>query len=264
MSFIVVIPARYASSRLPGKPLSMIGEKSMVQHVWERAKTSAASRVVIATDDPRIEEACKEFSADCVMTRPDHASGTDRIAELADNLSLTDEQIVVNVQGDEPLIPAAVIDQVALNLSNTASAGIATLCEEITQVTVLRDPNAVKVVFDQDGRALYFSRATIPWPRDHSWDSGVMPQGQWFRHIGLYAYRVGFLKRYTQWQAAPLEASESLEQLRALYNGEQIHVEPACKPVPAGIDTPDDLERIRAHFAQASSLAKSQVSSMSV
>lgn len=255
MSFIVVIPARYASSRLPGKPLSMIGDKTMVQHVWERAKTSAADRVVIATDDARIEAVCQGFSAECVMTRADHASGTDRIAELADRLALGDDQIVVNVQGDEPLIPAAVVDQVALNLANTASASIATLCEEITDIDVLRDPNAVKVVFDAAGKALYFSRATIPWPREHSWDSGVMPSGQWFRHIGLYAYRVGFLKRYTQWLAAPLEMSESLEQLRALYQGEQIHVAPACQPVPAGIDTPEDLKRLRAHYSQLTKLA---------
>ncbi|MDP5070211.1 MAG: 3-deoxy-manno-octulosonate cytidylyltransferase [Congregibacter sp.] len=248
MSFIVVIPARYASTRLPGKPLSMIAQKTMLQHVWERSNTSGASRVVIATDDARIAAVGADFGAECLMTRVDHASGTDRLAEVATQLALADDQIVVNVQGDEPLIPAAVIDQVANNLAKETSASIATLCESITELHSLKDPNAVKVVFDESGRALYFSRASIPWPRDHRWDSTDMPKGQWYRHIGLYAYRAGFLRRYTQWQPVPMEQLESLEQLRALYKGENIHVEPACQPVPAGIDTPEDLQRIRQYF----------------
>ncbi|EAQ97903.1 3-deoxy-manno-octulosonate cytidylyltransferase [Congregibacter litoralis] len=250
MSFIVVIPARYASTRLPGKPLSDIAGKSMLQHVWERAGTSAASEVVIATDDERIEAACADFGARCLMTRADHASGTDRLAEVVEQLGLTEKHIVVNVQGDEPLIPSAVIDQVAGNLQRNPSASMATLCEVITDATVLRDTNAVKVVFDENGRALYFSRATIPWPRDHEGSDGEMPEGQWHRHIGIYAYRAGFLKRYSQWQPAPLELTESLEQLRALYKGESIHVEPACAAVPGGIDTPADLDRVRGLFAQ--------------
>lgn len=251
MSFIVVIPARYASTRLPGKPLSDIAGKSMLQHVWERAGTSGASEVVIATDDERIAAACADFGARCLMTRADHASGTDRLAEVVAQLGLTEEHIVVNVQGDEPLIPSAVIDQVAGNLRRNSSASIATLCEGITDATVLRDTNAVKVVFDENGRALYFSRATIPWPRDHEASTGGMPEGQWYRHIGIYAYRAGFLKRYSQWQPAPLELTESLEQLRALYKGEAIHVEPACAAVPGGIDTPADLDRVRGLFAQS-------------
>ncbi|MFK8041477.1 3-deoxy-manno-octulosonate cytidylyltransferase [Congregibacter sp.] len=250
MSFVVVIPARYASTRLPGKPLSDIAGKTMVQHVWERARTSAASQVVVATDDERIQDACSAFGAQCLMTRTDHASGTDRLAEVAGQLSLSDDQIVVNVQGDEPLIPSATIDQVASNLAKNASASIATLCEAITDVDVLCDPNAVKVVFDANGRGLYFSRATIPWPRDYQWESGVMPEGEWFRHIGLYGYRAGFLKRYTQWDPTPMEKKESLEQLRALYHGEEIHVEVACAPVPGGIDTPEDLGRVREHFVR--------------
>ncbi|WP_439108026.1 3-deoxy-manno-octulosonate cytidylyltransferase [Congregibacter sp.] len=256
MSFVVVIPARYASTRLPGKPLSMIAGKTMLQHVWERAKTSGASEVVIATDDARIETACKDFAARCLMTRAEHTSGTDRLAEVVDLLSLSDDQIVVNVQGDEPLIPAAVIDQVAQNLGGKSSASIATLCEAITELEVLGDPNAVKVVFDEHGRALYFSRASIPWPRDYSWDSAVMPQGEWYRHIGLYAYRAGFLRRYTSWQPALMEQSESLEQLRALYKGEEIHVEPACEAVPGGIDTPEDLHKVREYFSASSGAAQ--------
>lgn len=249
MSFVVVIPARYASTRLPGKPLSVIAGKSMLQHVWERAGTSAASRVVIATDDSRIAQACSEFGAEVLMTSPDHASGTDRLAEVVEQLTLSDDQIVVNVQGDEPLIPAAVINQVAHNLAREEFASIATLCEAITDVAVLSDPNAVKVVFDEKGRALYFSRASIPWPRDYLWGSTEMPPGNWYRHIGLYAYRAGFLRRYTQWLAAPMELAESLEQLRALHKGEGIHVETACEAVPGGIDTPEDLQRVRQQFA---------------
>ncbi|WOJ94219.1 3-deoxy-manno-octulosonate cytidylyltransferase [Congregibacter variabilis] len=252
MSFVVVIPARYASTRLPGKPLSMIAEKTMLQHVWERARTSVASRVVIATDDTRIAAVCGDFGAEALMTSPDHASGTDRLAEVVQALGLSDDQIVVNVQGDEPLIPATVINQVASNLAREETASIATLCEAITDVEVLRDPNAVKVVFDEAGRALYFSRAIIPWPRDHLWESAEMPLGNWYRHIGLYAYRAGFLRRYTQWQPAPIELAESLEQLRALHKGEGIHVETACEPVPGGIDTPEDLHRLRQQFADLS------------
>ncbi|EED33056.1 3-deoxy-D-manno-octulosonate cytidylyltransferase [gamma proteobacterium NOR5-3] len=252
MSFVVVIPARYASTRLPGKPLSMIAGKTMLQHVFERAKTAGASRVVVATDDSRIASACAGFGAEALMTSPDHASGTDRLAEVVEQLMLSDDQIVVNVQGDEPMIPAAVIDQVAYNLAREQTASIATLCEAITSVEVLRDPNAVKVVFDEKGKALYFSRASIPWPRDHSWDSTDMPGGLYYRHIGLYAYRAAFLRRYTQWQPAPLELCESLEQLRALYKGEGIHVEQACEAVPGGIDTAEDLQRVRAQFGESS------------
>jgi len=250
MSFVAVIPARYASTRLPGKPLSMIAGKTMLQHVWERTSTSAASRVVVATDDARIVSACAQFGAEVLLTNPDHSSGTDRLAEVVEALALGDDQIVVNVQGDEPLIPASVINQVAHNLALAEAASIATLCEAITDTAVLDDPNAVKVVFDERGKALYFSRACIPWPRDYIWGASEMPAGEWYRHIGLYAYRAGFLRRYTQWLPAPLEQTESLEQLRALYKGEVIHVEAACEPVPSGIDTPHDLQRIRELFGE--------------
>ena len=251
MSFTVVIPARYASTRLPGKPLSDIGGKPMIRHVWERARASSAACVVIATDDERIASAATAFGAEVALTRADHRSGTDRLAEVAQALALPPEAIVVNVQGDEPLIPPAVIDQVAEQLAANAAASIATLSEVIEDPAQLRDPNVVKVVSSRRGVALYFSRACVPWPRDHNWDSGVMPDGPWQRHIGLYAYRAGFLRRYTGWSPAPLERCESLEQLRALYEGEVIHVSEACETVPAGVDTPHDLDAVRVRLGAA-------------
>ena len=251
MSYIVIIPARHGSVRLPGKPLLDLCGKPMLQHVWERAGAAGAARVIIATDDRRIEERARAFGAEVLLTRDDHPSGTDRLAEVCQRIALDDDAIVVNVQGDEPLIPAAVIDQVAANLAGHAAASIATLCEAIEDPAVLRNPNAVKVVADRDGMALYFSRACIPWPRGHDWSSGDMPPGQWFRHVGLYAYRVGFLARYTAWSPAPPESVESLEQLRALYEGERIHVAEACVPVPGGVDTLADLEALRARMARS-------------
>lgn len=245
MSFLVVIPARHASTRLPGKPLQRIGSKPMVQHVWERACGSSADRVVVATDHGDIARACEDFGGECLLTRPDHPSGTDRLAEVVDRLALDDDHIVVNVQGDEPLIPAAVIEQVAANLGSEPRASIATLCEAITDPAVLVDPNAVKVVTDRSGMALYFSRACIPWPRDQKLNGEAMPDGAWYRHLGLYAYRAGFLRRYRNWEPAPLEKLESLEQLRALYHGEGIHVAEAAVAVPGGVDTPEDLDAVR-------------------
>lgn len=246
MTFTVVIPARYASTRLPAKPLADIGGKPMVQHVWERASSSSASRVLVATDDQRIVDACESFGAEVLLTATTHPSGTDRLAEVASRLKLAEEEIVVNVQGDEPLIPAAVIDQVAANLARHQAASIATLCEEIVQESSLLDPNVVKVVTDAQGFALYFSRAPIPFPRDREFGAGAaLDRGQWWRHLGIYAYRTGFLHRYTAWAPAPVETCESLEQLRALYQGEKIHVAPSCAEVPGGIDTEDDLVRIR-------------------
>ena len=245
MSYTIVIPARYASTRLPAKPLADIAGKPMIQHVWERARSSSAERVIIATDDARILEACQGFGADAVMTSANHPSGTDRLAEVTSMRDMADDEIVVNVQGDEPLIPAAVIDQVARNLADNDSASIATLCEPITDAQTLLDENAVKVVADEAGTALLFSRASIPWPRGHDFDSGEMPEGNWYRHLGIYAYRVGFLHRYTTWAPAVLETTESLEQLRAMAHGERIHVEAAIESVPGGIDTQDDLDRVR-------------------
>ena len=196
MSYTVVIPARYGSTRLPGKPLLDIAGKPMVQRVWEQARLSSAREVVIATDDERILEVAQGFGARACMTSPHHPSGTDRLHEVAAYFGWADEQIVVNVQGDEPMIPPTVIDQVAHNLATHTQAGIATLCEGITDIAELVDPNAVKVVFDNSGMALYFSRATIPWPREQfKAGQNTMPtQGDWYRHIGIYAYRTAFLR----------------------------------------------------------------------
>lgn len=250
MSFTVVIPARFASTRLPGKPLLEIGGKPMVQRVWERASESAASEVVIATDNRMVFRAAEAFGARACMTSEDHPSGTDRLQEVAEQLNLPDDHIVVNVQGDEPLVPPAVIDQVAANLAAHNAAGIATLCEPVTDREALEDPNSVKVVADGDGYALYFSRAPIPWAREHfAQPSRDLPAGSyWFRHIGLYAYRARLLHQFVRWEPAPLERVEVLEQLRALHHGVRIHVDAAVEPVPGGVDTEADLQRLRDEF----------------
>jgi 3-deoxy-manno-octulosonate cytidylyltransferase (CMP-KDO synthetase) len=254
MSYTVVIPARHGSTRLPGKPLLDIAGKPMVQRVWEQARLSGASEVVIATDDRRILEVAEGFGALACLTSAAHPSGTDRLQEVAAHFGWEDDRIVVNVQGDEPLIPPTVIDQVAGNLAAHERAGIATLCEGITSLAELVDPNAVKVVFAADGMALYFSRATIPWPRDEfaAGQQVMPPRGSWYRHIGIYAYRTAFLHEYVTWQPAPLEQLEQLEQLRALYNGVAIHVAPACAEVPGGVDTRADLDAVRARLQRAS------------
>ena len=245
MSFLVVIPARYTSSRLPGKPLADLAGAPMVVRVAQRCALSSAGRVLVATDDARVAAAVGN-AFDVIMTRDDHLSGTDRIQEVADQLGLADDDIVVNVQGDEPLIPSAVIDQVARNLSANPDCRMATLCEPIDCAEDLFNPNICKVVFAVDGRALYFSRAPIPWHRDaFASDRSRLDGGRWWRHIGIYAYRVGFLHEFVRWAPAPLEKLESLEQLRALANGAAVHVAPACEPVPGGVDTEEDLQRMR-------------------
>lgn len=247
MEFVVVIPARYASTRLPGKPLQDIAGKPMVQHVWEQARRSAASRIVIATDDERIMAACQAFGAEVLMTRVDHNSGTDRLAEVASQLGLAADAIVVNVQGDEPLIPPALIDQVAANLAANTVAGMATLAEPFTDAEHLFNPNVVKVVADASGLALTFSRAPLPWPRDtFAKQRDQLPEGVPFRrHIGIYAYRAGFLHDFVAWGPCWLEDTECLEQLRALWYGVRIHVADACETPAAGVDTPEDLQRVR-------------------
>lgn len=246
MSFYVVVPARYASTRLPGKPLADLAGKPMVARVAERCQLSDAASVYVATDDQRISDVL-EGLVPVVMTRDDHPSGTDRLQEVAATLRLSDDDIIVNVQGDEPLIPAAVINQVAANLAANPDCQMATLCEPIEKSEDLFNPNVVKAVFDANGKALYFSRAPIPWHRDAFADGGRdISGGQWWRHIGIYAYRVAFLHRYVTWEPAALEKLESLEQLRAMANGESIHIEPSCEPVPGGIDTPEDLQRVQA------------------
>ena len=246
-AFTVVIPARYASTRLPGKPLQDIAGKPMVRHVWEQARKSRAERVVIATDDARIVEACQAFGAEVLLTREDHNSGTDRLAEVASRLELPGDAIVVNVQGDEPLIPPAIIDQVAANLATHPEAGIATLAEPIEEVTALFNPNVVKVVTDRNGLALTFSRAPLPWARDaFAASRDQLPAGiPYRRHIGIYAYRAQFLHDFVAWGACWLESCESLEQLRALWHGVRIHVADALEAPPTGVDTAEDLERVR-------------------
>ena len=253
MSFTVVIPARYASSRLPGKPLADIAGKPMIQHVCERAAESRADRVVVATDDERIRTACEGFGAEVVMTSPNHASGTDRLEEVARALGFEADHRVVNVQGDEPLIPPELINQVADNLELYPEAAIATLCERIHDPEQVFNPNVVKVVFDHQGMAHYFSRAPIPWARDQ-WQGGTPLTGVdgslpdnigYFRHIGIYGYRASVLGEFVSWAPAPTEVTESLEQLRALYNGARIHVDVAAVNPPGGIDTEADLQRVR-------------------
>ncbi|AIR91582.1 3-deoxy-manno-octulosonate cytidylyltransferase [Pseudomonas cremoricolorata] len=247
LDFTVVIPARLRSTRLPGKPLLLIAGKPMVQHVWEQARKSAAARVVIATDDQGILDACLAFGAEAVMTRVDHESGTDRLAEVAALLGLADDAIVVNVQGDEPLIPPVIIDQVATNLAAHPEAGIATLAEAIDEPHSVFNPNAVKVVSDKNGLALSFSRAPLPWARDaFAKDREHLPEGvPYRRHIGMYAYRVGFLQDFVTWGPCWLEQAESLEQLRALWHGVRIHVADALEAPAVGVDTQEDLERVR-------------------
>ena len=248
MNFTVVIPARYASTRLPAKPLREIAGKPMIQHVYERACESLADNVIIATDDVRIEEAAKKFGARVCMTSVDHTSGTDRLQEVVSQLQLADDAIVVNVQGDEPLIPAQVINQVAANLAAMPSASMATLSEPIHSLADFRNPNIVKVVADSQGKALYFSRAPIPWARDHFAAQNVQDLPEKFiaqRHIGIYAYRVALLNRFVTWPPAPLEKIESLEQLRVLWNGDIIHIAQSVIAVPGGVDTEEDLLRVK-------------------
>ncbi len=252
MNFHVVIPARYASSRLPGKPLLDIAGKPMLQHVYERALQSGAQSVVIATDDPRIQQAAAAFDADVCMTSAQHPSGTDRIAEVAASRSYAVDDIIVNVQGDEPCIPAQLIQQVAELLVSHPLAGIATLCESLDNAQQLFDPNIVKLVMDRQGYALYFSRAPLPWargafPPDDTNDD--LPQGfQAWRHIGMYAYRVSFLREYSAMEESMLEKIECLEQLRAMEYGVRIAVAQACTGSGMGVDTEADLEQVRKIF----------------
>ncbi|MDZ5602177.1 3-deoxy-manno-octulosonate cytidylyltransferase [Pseudomonas sp. RP23018S] len=247
LDFTVVIPARLRSTRLPGKPLLMIAGKPMVQHVWEQARKSAASRVVIATDDVSILEACQAFGAEVVMTRVEHESGTDRLAEVAAALGLATDAIVVNVQGDEPLIAPVIIDQVAINLAAHPEAGIATLAEAIHEPETVFNANAVKVVSDKNGLALSFSRAPLPWARDlFALQRDQLPEGvPYRRHIGMYAYRAGLLQDFVAWGPCWLEQTEALEQLRALWHGVRIHVADAIEAPAVGVDTLEDLERVR-------------------
>lgn len=246
MGFVVVIPARYGSTRLPGKPLREIAGRPMIEHVYRRARMSGADEVIIATDDERIVRAAQAFGARVCLTALAHPSGTDRLAEVARLLGFPDEQVLVNVQGDEPLMPPALIEQVAADLAAHADASIATLCEPIVTAAELFDPNVVKVVMDARGYALYFSRAVIPWDRDvFAASTSALPPGTaHYRHIGLYAYRAGFIRAYVAWPPCALERTEMLEQLRALWHGHRIYIGAARERPGPGVDTVQDLERV--------------------
>ena len=244
--FHVIIPARFGSVRLPGKPLAMMGERPLIQWVWQSAVASGAASVLIATDDERIRAAAGKFGADCLMTSAQHASGTDRIAEVVRAREFAADDIVVNLQGDEPTMPAEVIAKVAGVLRDVAFRDIATAVAPIASLREFLDPNCVKALRAADGRALYFSRAPVPWPRD-SVVAGEPASfaGAW-RHIGIYAYRVRSLLQFAAWPPTALETTEKLEQLRALEHGMHIHLVTLAHSPPAGVDTPEDLERVRA------------------
>ena len=251
MDFKVVIPARYGSIRLPGKPLVEMSGKPLVQHVYDRAAESAASEVVVATDDERIATTARGFGAHVYLTGSHHQSGSDRVAEVLEKLAWPEDTYVVNLQGDEPCMPSALINQVAEDLQEHHAAAMTTLAGSIADREQLFDPHVVKVVTDAEGYALYFSRAPIPWHRDEFYKGDVpLPKSVEFRrHIGLYAYRAGFLRRYVNWTPPPVELAESLEQLRVLWNGERIHVSRAVREPGPGIDTRDDLAIVEALFA---------------
>jgi 3-deoxy-manno-octulosonate cytidylyltransferase (CMP-KDO synthetase) len=254
-AFVALVPARMASTRLPGKALADIGGKPMVVRVAERALAAGAQRVAVATDDDRIAGAARDAGFEAIMTRADHPTGTDRLAEAAAILALPDDTIVVNVQGDEPLVPPGLVAAVAARLAADDEAAIATAGHPLATVSEFLDPNVVKIACDRRMRALYFSRAPIPFPRDHM--AGFpqrlpagLPDGAPapLRHVGLYAYRCEFLRAYPRLERSPLEGVESLEQLRALWHGYRIAVHLAERAPPAGVDTPADLARVRAAF----------------
>jgi 3-deoxy-manno-octulosonate cytidylyltransferase (CMP-KDO synthetase) len=237
LKFHVIIPARYASSRFPGKPLADIAGRPMVVHVCERAERSGAASVHVATDDERIAAAVRTAGHAALMTRADHPSGTDRIAEAAAALGFSDNDIVVNVQGDEPLIDPGLVARVARLLEELPQASVSTACHAIDEEEALASPNVVKVVLDAQGYALYFSRSRIPYPRDEP--------GTCYRHAGIYGYRVGFLKHFSALAPSPLERTEALEQLRVLWHGYRIAVAVSEIDIPPGVDTPQDLEAVR-------------------
>jgi len=254
--FRIVIPARYGSSRFPGKPLVPIAGQAMISHTWACAVDTGATDIVIATDDERIVEHCESRGHRVLLTSAEHPTGTDRVAEVVDQLDWPEDAIVVCLQGDEPATPPAIIHQVARNLAAHPEASIATLCASIESIDDFQNPNRVKVVFDTKGFALYFSRAPIPYRRDHSTPAVASSAENRFPeawvHVGMYAYRAGFLKRFQTMAPHPYEQEEKLEQLRALANGYRIHVE-AADSVPAhGVDHPDDVAVLEALLASGS------------
>jgi 3-deoxy-manno-octulosonate cytidylyltransferase (CMP-KDO synthetase) len=255
MQFRVIIPVRYDSKRLPGKVLLDLAGKPIMQHVYEQAVKSGAESVVIATDNEKIRKVAEDFGAMVCMTSPEHRSGTERLSEAIVALGCDDDEIIVNVQGDEPLIPPAVIRQVAQNLLYHDNIKVATLCEPIQSAEDLFNPNIVKVVMNRRGYALYFSRAPIPWNRDQFVSQKEEIKGkleeEYFRHIGLYAYRAGFLHEYLKLEVCPLEELEALEQLRVLWHGGRIHVAVAKEKIPPDVNTADDLAKLQAMFSKS-------------
>ena len=254
MSFTVLIPARLASTRLPNKPLADIAGQPMVVHVARRAARSQAAQVVVATDSQAVLDACNQHGVRAVMTRADHPSGSDRLAEACDLLGLPDGATVVNVQGDEPLMDPALIDAVATALTQRPDCVMSTAAHALHSAADFANPNVVKVVLDRQGTALYFSRAPIAWWRDgmaDAWQQGLstLPSPAPLRHVGIYAYRAGFLRQFPQLQPAPIEQTESLEQLRVLWHGHRIAVHVTDTAPGPGVDTPEDLERVRALMA---------------
>lgn len=249
MNYTVIIPARYASTRLPAKPLADIAGKPMIVRVLEQAKKSKATRVIVATDNQRVFDVVKAFGGEVVLTSEKHNSGTERLAEVINLCQFSDDEVIVNVQGDEPLIPPVIIDQVADNLVKYKT-GMATLAVPITDVEEAFNTGAVKVVTDKDGYALYFSRSTIPWERDRFALSKTSIGDFYLRHIGIYAYRAGFIRQYIRWQPSSLEKIEMLEQLRVLWYGEKIHVAVALETPAIGVDTQEDLDKVRAIYAK--------------
>lgn len=254
MKFSVIIPARYASSRLPAKPLADIHGKPMIVRVMEQAQKSSAHRVIIATDHQQVFDAVKAYKGEVILTSDKHNSGTERLAEVINRYQFADDEIIVNVQGDEPLIPPVIIDQVAKSLVQYKT-GMATLAVPIDSAEEAFNPGAVKVVTDKDGYALYFSRATIPWERDRfAKSTDLLKQSSigdfYLRHIGIYAYRAGFIRQYINWAPSSLEQIEMLEQLRVLWYGEKIHVAVAKQSPAIGVDTQEDLEKVRALFKE--------------
>ncbi|AWX13131.1 3-deoxy-manno-octulosonate cytidylyltransferase [Mergibacter septicus] len=261
MNFNIIIPARFASSRLPGKPLVEIAGRPMIQHVWEKACQTEAKRIIVATDNLAIKQTVERFGGEVCLTAEKHNSGTERLAEVVEKLNFADDEVIVNIQGDEPLIPPEIVTQVAHNLIKN-QVNMATLAVKITDPLELFNPNAVKVVTDQNNKVLYFSRSVIPWNRDlfaktlsnpnqllslslTELEKLELSQKHYLRHIGIYAYTAGFIRRYINWQPTALEQIESLEQLRVLYYGESIHCEQACQIPPSGVDTAEDLEKVR-------------------
>ena len=246
MGFTVLIPARLASTRLPDKPLADIAGLPMVVRVAQRAEQSSAAQVVVAADSARIADACSRHGVRAVLTRPDHPSGSDRLAEACEHLGLARDDVVVNVQGDEPLIEPGLIDAVAALLQQRPQASMSTAAHPIASVADFTNPNVVKVVLQADGLALYFSRAPIPWWRDgFAQGVGALPAPAPLRHVGIYGYRAGFLREFPRMPQAPVESCEALEQLRALWHGHRIAVHVTDKAPGAGVDTPEDLERVR-------------------